>query len=98
MNLSGSLARRPREVSRTRPRALGGLWNGGACSCIWQTLDTMELEIALVKTMRIFDTKLVYAEWDAGKLTVERSRAHRVELGGSSAHPTDGFPGGQAHK
>lgn len=77
-----------------------GSWRAfewGPRSCIGQTLAQLELKVALVMTVRMFDIKPAYEEWDGlhpkeGIRTVEGNRAYQAELGGGGAHPADGFP------
>jgi cytochrome P450 len=77
-----------------------GSWRAfewGPRACIGQTLALLELKIALVMTVRMFDITLAYEEWDKlhprkGIKTVDGNRAYQAEMGGGGAHPVDGFP------
>ncbi|KAI9876366.1 MAG: hypothetical protein M1830_006660 [Pleopsidium flavum] len=67
----------------------------GPRNCIGQTLVTMDIRTVLVMTVREFDIRAAYDDWD--KLhpkkaikTVRGERAYQIEKGG--AHPADGFP------
>lgn len=68
----------------------------GPRNCIGQTLVTMDLRTVLAMTVREFDIRATYQEWDllhpSGKAvkTVRGERAYQIEKGG--AHPADGFP------
>ena len=69
----------------------------GPRNCIGQGLVLMELKIILAMTVREFDIKDAYEEFDAlrGKKgprikDVEGERAYQIEQGG--AHPADRFP------
>ncbi|KAI9147635.1 alpha/beta-hydrolase [Paramyrothecium foliicola] len=69
----------------------------GPRNCIGQTLAQLELKIALVMTVRLFDIKPAYEQWDMlhpkkGIKVVEGNRVYQAELGGGGAHPADGFP------
>jgi cytochrome P450 len=69
----------------------------GARACIGQTRAQLELKVALVMTVRMFDITPAYGEWDElhprkGIKTVEGNRAYQAEMGGGGAHPADGFP------
>ncbi|RAR11580.1 cytochrome P450 monooxygenase [Stemphylium lycopersici] len=69
----------------------------GPRNCIGQTLAQLELKIALVMTVRMFDITPAYEEWDKlhprkGIKTVDGNRAYQAEMGGGGAHPVDGFP------
>ncbi|KAK8110700.1 aflN/ verA/ monooxygenase [Apiospora kogelbergensis] len=71
----------------------------GPRACIGQTLAQLELKVALVMTVRMFDITPAYDEWDtmhprkAGSVTsVEGNRVYQAEMGGGGAHPVDGFP------
>lgn len=77
-----------------------GSWRAfewGQRNCIGQTLATLELRIALVMTLRMFDITPAYDEWDRlhprkGITTVEGHRIYQAEMGGGGAHPVDGVP------
>ncbi len=77
-----------------------GSWRAfewGPRACIGQTLAQLELKIALVMTVRMFDITPAYEEWDRlhprkGIKTVDGNRAYQAEMGGGGAHPVDGFP------
>ncbi|KAI9669008.1 MAG: hypothetical protein M1817_005165 [Caeruleum heppii] len=67
----------------------------GPRNCIGQGLIMLELRITLVLTIREFDIRGAYEEWDRhhhnkGIKTVEGERAYQIERGG--AHPADRFP------
>ncbi|MCJ1381280.1 hypothetical protein MMC17_004389 [Xylographa soralifera] len=67
----------------------------GPRGCIGQGLVLMELKVILAITVREFDVRDAYKEWDhlyprKGKKTVEGERAYQIEKGG--AHPADRFP------
>ncbi|CAN9315173.1 unnamed protein product [Alternaria alternata] len=69
----------------------------GPRACIGQTLAQLELKIALVMTVRMFDIDIAYEEWDKlhpkkGIRTVDENRAYQAEMGGGGAHPADGLP------
>ncbi|KAF1837475.1 cytochrome P450 [Decorospora gaudefroyi] len=77
-----------------------GSWRAfewGPRACIGQTLAQLELKVALVMTVRMFDIAPAYEEWDTlhprkGVKTVDGNRAYQAEMGGGGAHPVDGFP------
>ena len=68
----------------------------GPRNCIGQTLVTMDLRIVLVMTVREFEIRSAYRDWDSlhprgtAVKTVHGERAYQIEKGG--AHPADGFP------
>ena len=67
----------------------------GPRNCIGQDLVMVEMEVALVMTVREFDFQPAYDEWDAahprkGLRTFRGDRAYQVEAG--SAHPSDKYP------
>ncbi|KAK7957642.1 AflN/verA/monooxygenase [Apiospora saccharicola] len=72
----------------------------GLRACIGQTLAQLELKVALVMTVRLFDIVPAYDEWDAmhprkagnSVRSVDGNRAYQAEMGGGGAHPADGFP------
>jgi cytochrome P450 len=69
----------------------------GPRSCIGQTLAQLELKVALLMTIRMFDIAPAYEEWDQlhpreGVKTVDGNRVYQAEMGGGGAHPVDGFP------
>jgi cytochrome P450 len=69
----------------------------GPRNCIGQTLALTELRVALVMTVREFDVRPAYGEWDAlhprqGVKTIDGERAYASEKGGGGAHPSDGYP------
>jgi cytochrome P450 len=69
----------------------------GPRNCIGQTLAILELKVALVMSIRTFDIKPAYQQWDAlnprkGPKTVNGDRVYPAELGGGGAHPPNGFP------
>lgn len=69
----------------------------GPRACIGQTLAQLELKVALVMTVRMFEIAPAYDEWDTmhprkGIKTVDGNRAYQAEMGGGGAHPVDGFP------
>lgn len=78
-----------------------GAWRAfewGPRACIGQTLALMELKVALVMTVRMFDITPAYGEWDelhprrGGVSTVNGDRVYQAEMGGGGAHPVDAFP------
>lgn len=77
-----------------------GSWRAfewGPRACIGQTLAQLELKVVLVMTLRMFDVKLAYTEWDEkhgneGITTVDGNRVYQAEMGGAGSHPVDGFP------
>lgn len=77
---------------------VNGAWRPfehGPRNCIGQGLVMMELKVVLALTMREFDVRDAYVEFDAlrprdGLMTVEGERAYQIEQGG--AHPADRFP------
>lgn len=77
-----------------------GAWRAfewGPRACIGQTLAQLELKVALVMTVRMFDVQEAYAEWDEknprkGVKVVDGNRAYQAEMGGGGAHPADGLP------
>jgi cytochrome P450 len=77
-----------------------GSWRAfewGQRNCIGQTLATLELRIALVMTLRMFEIAPAYDEWDRlhprkGITMVEGQRIYQAEMGGGGAHPVDGVP------
>jgi cytochrome P450 len=77
-----------------------GAWRAfewGPRACIGQTLAQLELKVALVMTIRMFDIIPAYEEWDElhprkGVKTVDGNRAYQAEMGGGGAHPVDGLP------
>lgn len=77
-----------------------GSWRAfewGPRNCIGQTLAQLELKVALVMTVRMFDIAPAYDQWDdvhprKGIKSVEGNRMYQAELGGGGAHPADGFP------
>lgn len=69
----------------------------GPRNCIGQTLAQLELKVALVMTIRLFDITPAYDEWDrlyppTSSKVVNGNRAYQAELGGGGAHPADGLP------
>ncbi|KAH7303053.1 cytochrome P450 monooxygenase [Stachybotrys elegans] len=69
----------------------------GPRNCIGQTLAQLELKVALVLTIRMFDITPAYPEWDqthgkGGVKLVDGNRAYQAQLGGGGAHPADEFP------
>ena len=65
----------------------------GPRNCIGQELTMIEMKIVMVMTLRQFDVKPAYPEWDqrkgkAGVLTVEGERAYQVGIGA----PSEGLP------
>ncbi|KAH4913964.1 hypothetical protein HBH74_156980 [Parastagonospora nodorum] len=77
-----------------------GAWRAfewGPRACIGQTLAQLELKVALVMTVRMFDVQEAYGEWDEmhprkGVKMVDGNRAYQAEMGGGGAHPVDGLP------
>ncbi|KAI9794418.1 MAG: hypothetical protein M1816_005488 [Peltula sp. TS41687] len=73
-----------------------GAWRAfefGPRTCIGQELAMLEMKIAMVMTLREFDVKAAYEEWDmlkskGGRKTVEGERAYQIIL----AQPSDGLP------
>ncbi|KAK8091447.1 cytochrome P450 [Apiospora hydei] len=63
----------------------------GSRACIGQTLAQLELKVALVMTLRMFDIAPAYEEWDAmhpkkgrgGVMSVEGNRVYQAEMGGA---------------
>jgi Cytochrome P450 len=67
----------------------------GPRNCVGQTLVTLNIRIVLVMTIRRFDVRDAYNEWDRlhpskGIKRVNGERAYQISSGG--AHPADGFP------
>jgi len=69
----------------------------GPRSCVGQNLVTLDITTVLVMTLREFDVKGAYEEWDArglgkskGVKMVNGERAYQISVG--AAHPADGFP------
>jgi cytochrome P450 len=67
----------------------------GPRNCIGQTLVMLDVKTTLVMTLREFDIRGAYDEWDTlhprkGLKSVWGERAYQVFAG--SAHPSDGFP------
>ncbi|KAK4183913.1 cytochrome P450 [Podospora australis] len=67
----------------------------GPRNCLGQTLAMLDVKICLALTVREFDVKPAYDEWDAQNPTskikhVNGERAYQTQKGG--AHPADGFP------
>lgn len=67
----------------------------GPRNCIGQTLVMLDVKITLAMTVREFDIRDQYEEWDrlhpsSGIKTVFGERAYQVPLG--AAHPVHGFP------
>jgi len=67
----------------------------GPRNCIGQTLVMLDVKTTLVMTLREFDIKAAYDDWDVlhpreGLKTVWGERAYQIFAG--SAHPSDGFP------
>jgi cytochrome P450 len=67
----------------------------GIRNCIGQTLAMVNIKTVLALTVREFDVRDAYAEWDAAHPTrrikhVNGERAYCIERGGM--HPADGFP------
>jgi cytochrome P450 len=77
---------------------VNGAWRPfeyGPRNCIGQGLVTMELKVVLALTVREFDIRDAYEEFDrlnprGGFMTVEGERAYQIDQGG--AHPADRFP------
>jgi cytochrome P450 len=77
-----------------------GAWRAfefGPRGCVGQTLAMTELKVALVMTLREFEIRPAYDEWDRlfpreGVRDVDGNRAYQAEKGGGGAHPADGFP------
>ncbi len=67
----------------------------GPRNCIAQLLVMLEIKMVLAMTIREFDVKPAYEEWDhlhpgKGPRTVEGERAYQIDEG--AAHPADHFP------
>ncbi len=67
----------------------------GPRNCLGQTLVTLDVRIVLVMTLRQFDIRDAYEEWDKlypsrGIKQVNGERAYQISAGG--AHPANGFP------
>ena len=67
----------------------------GPRNCIGQELAMLELKLVLIMTVREFDIRTVYEEWDKlhprkGPKHVNGNRAYQIPSG--SAHPCDGLP------
>lgn len=67
----------------------------GIRNCIGQILAMVNIKTVLALTVREFDVRDAYAEWDAARPTrkikhVNGERAYCIERGGM--HPADGFP------
>ncbi|TVY68949.1 putative sterigmatocystin biosynthesis P450 monooxygenase [Lachnellula suecica] len=67
----------------------------GPRACIGVELALTEIKIVLALTVREFDVKEAYTEWDRANGTkgikkVDGERVYQIQLG--SAHPSDGFP------
>jgi cytochrome P450 len=67
----------------------------GPRNCIGQELAMLELKLVLVMTVRGFEVKSVYDEWDKsnhinGTKTVNGDRAYQILSG--AAHPSHGLP------
>ena len=67
----------------------------GTHNCIGQALVMLNIKTTLVMTLREFDVKAAYDEWDTlhpskGIKTANGERAFQVSKG--AAHPADGFP------
>jgi hypothetical protein len=67
----------------------------GPRNCIGQTLAMLDIKITLLMTIREFDIKDAYDEWDrlnprSGIKSVNGERAYQISQGAS--HPSDGFP------
>lgn len=75
-----------------------GAWRGfefGPRNCIGQELAMLEIKIVMVMTLREFNIKPSYGEWDQvrgkpGPRTVSGERAYQVLNG--TTRPADGFP------
>lgn len=67
----------------------------GPRNCIGQLQVMVEVKAVLALTVREFDIKPAYEQWDAknprkGLRTVDGNRAYQVDEG--AAHPSDHFP------
>ncbi|MCJ1394721.1 hypothetical protein MMC18_007601 [Xylographa bjoerkii] len=67
----------------------------GRRNCVGQTLVMLDVKTVLVMTLREFDIRPAYEEWDKlhpskGMKIVAAERAYLVSHGG--AHPADGYP------
>jgi hypothetical protein len=77
-----------------------GAWRAfeiGPHNCIGQTLAMTEIKTILVLTLRKFDIKNAYGEWDRkypskGIKTALGERAYQVTGGGGGQHPADRYP------
>jgi len=75
-----------------------GAWRGfefGPRNCIGQELAMLEMRLVMVMTLREFDVKSSYEDWDRvhgkpGPKTVSGERAYQVLDG--TTRPADGFP------
>ena len=75
-----------------------GAWRGfefGPRNCIGQELAMLEMKLVMVMTLREFDVRSSYDEWDRirvklGPRTVSGERAYQVLDG--TTRPADGFP------
>lgn len=75
-----------------------GAWRGfefGPRNCIGQELAMLEMKLVMVMTLREFDVRSSYEEWDRtrgkpGPRTVSGERAYQVLDG--TTRPADGFP------
>lgn len=69
----------------------------GPHNCMGQTLAMTEIKTILVLTLRQFDIKPAYAEWDKmhlkkGLRTMLGERTYQVGGGGGGQHPADRYP------
>ena len=83
------------EDSLYPPKGGFRVFEHGPRNCIGQTLVWLDIKVVLALTVREFDIRDAYKEWD--KLhpskhikTVNGERAYQISQGG--AHPADGFP------
>ncbi|KAF2788340.1 hypothetical protein K505DRAFT_255765 [Melanomma pulvis-pyrius CBS 109.77] len=65
-------------------------------NCIRQLVPLLELKFARVMTVREFDLKLAYTEWDKMRARsevkmVEGQRCYEAEKGGGTSRSSDGF-------
>ena len=67
----------------------------GPRNCLGQTLSMLDLKITIAMTVRTFEVKDAYEEWDKlnGTTRVRTFNGERAyQVGNGGAHPTDGFP------
>ncbi|KUJ19325.1 putative cytochrome P450, partial [Mollisia scopiformis] len=75
-----------------------GAWRAfehGPRNCLGQAMAMLDLKITLVMTVRLFDFRDAYKEWDKLHPTtrVNKFRGERAyQVGSGGAHPADAFP------